>query len=147
MDSVNNSVPIVFLPGRLIHAVLPTAAVEEIIVSKAFEPSSQSASLIIGKILWRDSEVPVIALDKHTEQGKNMEIKGEIITIVKLPKSGDLVGIATVNTPQHIVANDRNLVPNNSPHYLIPHTLHYVSINGKPAIIPNLQQLEEELLH
>lgn len=130
--------------------LLPNASIAEVIGFQEPEKGSDANDWLLGRINWRDYRVPVISFELATGIGSEVSTrKASRIAILntlngnsKLP----YIGMLTQGIPHLQVVQERNIIPNTQGDNKSRFIKEYVLVNGEPAAIPDIDELEKRLL-
>jgi len=140
-------IPCTLIPTNNVNLILPNSAIEEVIVSDAIKPLPHTPSWITGSICWHNQNINIVTFDQpHVTDETNRSGK-HIIVVVRNPSADNnraFFGILAKNMPQVIEANTQNIDRNLRPENTHTHAKSYVYINGKDAIIPDIDLLNRE---
>lgn len=150
------------LPGQItaIHCLmipvsneillLPNASIAEVIAFQTPDADNSSNDWLLGRINWRDYRVPVLSFELLTGIGSELSTrKGSRIAILntlngnsKLP----YIGMVTQGIPHLQVVQEKNIIPNAQDADKSACIKAYVLVNGEPAAIPDIDELEKRIL-
>lgn len=130
--------------------LLPNASIAEVIGYQEPEKDQDTKDWLLGRINWRDYRVPVVSYELAVGGGSNArDRKGSRIAILntlngnsKLP----YIGLLTQGIPHLQVVQEKNIIPNTQGGSKSRFVKEYVLVNGEPAAIPDVDELEKRLL-
>ena len=137
-----------FVPVRKFNLLLPNSAIAEVIVSQSLEKKINSPQWLLGTTQWQNEEIDIIGFDKIDSSDDSPENLKSIIIIVRNPSITGAMrhfGIMTKNRPHIVEANSHTLDKNLHPRASHSHAKSYVVINGKEALIPNIELLAKTI--
>jgi chemosensory pili system protein ChpC len=129
--------------------LLPNSAVAEIIGNREAESLDNTPGWFAGFISWRGKQVPLISFEVLTDKESNAAVRGSRIVIFNALGGNDyLPFFATVSSGiPHLIQANQSIVTalaENDQHadgVLCP-----VLVEGVPALIPDLDAMEEMLM-
>ncbi|MDH5406985.1 MAG: chemotaxis protein CheW [Gammaproteobacteria bacterium] len=130
--------------------LLPNASIAEVIGYQEPESGNDSQEWVIGRIGWRDYRVPVISFEiaaglessTRARKGSRIAILNTLNGNSKLP----YIGMLTQGIPHLQVVQEKNIIPNSSGDTNGRFIKEHVLVNGEPAAIPDIDELEKSLL-
>lgn len=130
--------------------LLPNAAIAEVAAYQVPEPDTSTNDWLLGRINWRDYRVPVISFELLTGTGSDTPInKSSRIAILntlngnsKLP----YIGMITQGIPHLQVVQEKNIISNHQGADKSECIKEYVMLNGEPAAIPDIDEIEKRIL-
>ena len=130
--------------------LLPNASIAEVIGYQEPESGKEAHDWLIGRINWRDYRVPVISFEMASGLESSAKArKGSRIAILntlngnsKLP----YIGLLTQGIPHLQVVQEKNIIPNSQGDGNGRFVKEHVLVNGEPAAIPDIDELEKRLL-
>jgi len=145
------------IPVQGYHLLLPNHCISEVLMCSNIEDYHSPSHWCIGQVPWMHEKRPIVSFEKLEANIQLANKKKSIIIILQLPTSGSGPGSQSSNNemfhfgllanriPQVVQANeqslDREINPTNPHHY----AMSYVMINGKPALIPDIQRIAKLL--
>lgn len=130
------------------NALLPNAAVAEVIAYSEPNMVADGPNWLLGNLPWRDRKVPLVSLEALTgddvveKDGPRIAILNTLNSNPKVPYIAILLqGIPslTLIQPQNVKWDEEKEVQNNSS------VVGYVSMEDGTAIIPDIDNLEERI--
>lgn len=135
------------LNGEL--ALLPNAAVAEVISYAEPEPVSSAPDWLLGRLSWRERRIPLVAFEMASDGQSGKLHKGTRIAVLNtLNGNANMPYIAMqvqglpslqIVRPNAIQFTDRPTMNRQS-------IKAYVNLNGTAAIVPDIDDLESRLL-
>ena len=137
------------LPLNREIAVLPNAAVAEIIPFAEPESAGDAPEWLVGNLTWRERRIPLIMLETASdgEPGK-IHTSCRIAILNTLNGNNDLpyIGMVTQGLPSLQIVRQNNIQFSDSPATTRQSIKAYVNLNGTAAIVPDIDDLESRLL-
>ncbi len=149
MNAAVESVRSLWVPLSELNLLVPNVAIAEVINYQPVELIDQGPDWLIGKILWRDQEVPVISMERMLGFEQKSSMFGARISIVNsVNRNSEVPFFAMVTTgiPRLFSAEADALgdsvlddVPNKEM------VADAVQIGSEQALIPNLEKIQREI--
>jgi chemosensory pili system protein ChpC len=136
------------LPLNKEIAVLPNAAVAEIIPFVQPEAVEGAPDWLVGRLEWRDRRIPLIAFETASDGEAGRLHKGCRIAVLNtLNGSSELPYIAIVmqGLPSLQVVRPNSVQYDDKPSTQRQSIKAYVNLNGTAALIPDIDDLENRL--
>ena len=136
------------LPLNKELAVLPNAAVAEIIPFVQPETIEGAPNWLVGRLEWRDRRIPLIAFETASDgEAGRLHKSCRIAVLNTLNGSGDLpyIAIVTQGLPSLQVIRPNTVQYDDKPSTQRQSIKAYVNLNGTAALIPDLDDLESRL--
>lgn len=144
-DSVHSLV--IPVSGR--NLVLPNAVVAEIVPYHTPEPISGGSSWLLGWLDWRDQRVPLISLEALAGRLPDQAVAGARIAVLnglgghpELP----FFALVTQGIPRLVRISELSITPAPQAVGDDPTVRLQVLVEGEPAVIPDIDALEDLLL-
>lgn len=130
--------------------LLPNASIAEVIGYQEPDKDKDAPDWLLGRIIWRDYRLPVVSFEHAVSGGSGASArKGSRIAILntlngnsKLP----YIGLLTQGIPHLQVVQEKNIIPNTQGDSKSRFVKEYVLVNGEPAAIPDIDELEKRIL-
>jgi len=129
-------------------ALLPNAAIAEVIAYKEPSPIDDAPEWFLGFIDWREKRVPIISFEAFS--GKNIESvkkKSRIAVLNTLNGNAQLpyVGILAQGIPSLAIVQEEGLEQKGDTNESRPSVSAIVEVGGIEAIIPSIDEIELRL--
>ncbi|MEO7558446.1 MAG: chemotaxis protein CheW [Gammaproteobacteria bacterium] len=131
------------------NLILPNTAIAEVIFYVEPEAISTAPEWVLGRLDWRDRSIPLISFELACEQAKPArDPRSKIVVINTIGGNPEInfFAIVTQGLPQLLLIDESKIAPIEHEIEASPLILGRVIVNGEPAIIPNLDALENMLL-
>jgi len=129
-------------------ALLPNAAIGEVIAYKKPSPIDDAPEWFLGFIEWRDKRVPLISFEALS--GKNIETvkkNSRIAVLNTLNGNSQLpyVGILSQGIPSLAIVQEEGLNDKQDADENRPSVAAFVEVGGIEAVIPSIDEIELRL--
>ncbi|MCK4864322.1 MAG: chemotaxis protein CheW [Gammaproteobacteria bacterium] len=129
-------------------ALLPNAAIAEVIAYKKPSPIDDAPEWFLGFIEWRDKRVPLISFEAVS--GKNIELakkNSRIAVLNTLNGNSQLpyVGILSQGIPSLAIVQEEGLSDKQDADENRPSVAAFVEVGGIEAVIPSIDEIELRL--
>jgi len=129
-------------------ALLPNAAIAEVIAYKKPSPIDDAPEWFLGFIEWRDKRVPLISFEALS--GKNIETvkkNSRIAVLNTLNGNSQLpyVGILSQGIPSLAIVQEEGLNDKQDADENRPSVAAFVEVGGIEAVIPSIDEIELRL--
>ena len=148
MSDRSQKVNCTLVPVQGFNLLIPNACIEEVLIRSDIKTNEGGSPGCIGWITWSNQSLPLISFENIDEKiGYTLGKKSIIVLLRHFSKDSNIIyfGILANQIPQVIQANtqtlDKQLTPNSTHSY----ALSYVSISGKPAIIPDIPRIADSI--
>lgn len=137
------------LPLHKEVALLPNAAVAEIIPYSEPEPMSGAPDWFLGMLSWRERRLPLIMFEAASDgEASKLHKNCRIAILNTLNGNNDLpyIGIVTQGLPSLQIVRKNNIQFTDNPVTQRQAIKAYVNLGGTAAIVPDIDVLESRLL-
>ncbi len=129
--------------------ILPNTAIAEVIFYRAPEPVAGAPEWLLGRLNWRDRSIALLSFELACGSTRPLpDARAKIVVINTI--SGNLginfFAIVTQGLPQLLLVDEGKIAPVAHETQSCPLILSRAIVNGKPAIIPDLDAIESMLL-
>lgn len=129
-------------------AILPNAAIAEVIAYKDATPLADAPDWFIGHIEWREKRVPLISFEAMSGKQRQDAVKNSRIAVLNtLNANAQLpyVAILSQGIPSLAIVQESGIEDkeNNEDRQVIGAV---VELGGVEALIPNIDEIEQRLL-
>jgi len=131
------------------HLLLPNAAVAEVVPYADHEKVDGAPEWFLGRMLWRDRHIPLIAFEAVTGGDlPPLQKQSRIAVLNTLNANTDLpyIGILTQGIPHLQVVQEPHMMRDEQPADPRASVADYVLLNGESAVVPDLDALEDRLM-
>jgi len=145
-----DAVHCLLLPLYTDVALLPNAAVAEVITFIEPVPVENAPEWLIGYIHWREHRVPLVMFEATSEGDVGRITKNSRIAVLNtLNGNSELPYIAIVmqGLPSLQIVRPNNIQYADHPAMQRQCIKAYVNLNGVEAIMPDIDELEARLMH
>ena len=142
--NVSIKIPCTLIPVKRFNLLLPNSAIAEVIVTNEIQTVPDAPPWLYGTVNWQNHNIKIILFDQIDTQDIRPEPHKSVITIIRNPVPNSkpaFLGILVRKTPQVLDANSHNLDRNLHPKNNHSCAISYATINGKDALIPNIESL------
>lgn len=142
------TVPCLLIPIEGGMLLLPNAAVAEITGFHNPEPLTDSPEWLMGLLPWREHRLPLLSFEEligRQVSSRAGRIRIAIINTLNGNKDLPFFGIVTQGIPNLIQVNQSILINSADDIDSGPGVLRSVLVNGHPAIIPDMDAIENLL--
>lgn len=129
--------------------LLPNTAVAEIVHYAEPTPVADAPAWLLGLLAWRDRRIPLVSFEAACDQplpASGGRAKIAVLNTLNENTALDFFAVLTQGVPQLMLVNEGKIAPIEHETATHPLVLSQVILNGEPALIPNLDVLEEMLL-
>jgi len=126
------------------NLVLPNSSIAEVLVTTDLTTTVDLPRWYAGEIKWDQRKIQVVSLDHLPSPLKNSERPEYIILIIRNPTPNSpptYFGIIASAIPQIVLANSSTIRKNLQPTNLHEYSMSYVLLNGRPAMIPDIERI------
>lgn len=146
MNDLPHSLPCLLLPLQKGGLLLPSANVVELVLVRQLS-ATMASTFILGRLSWRDVQLPVLSFEGLCEGGIPSEFALRRVVVVKGLSNPDTLpfyGIAVSAIPQllHLSADDMQDLEGED----IIGCRQHVSIAGRAVMLPDCDQIEAHIL-
>jgi chemosensory pili system protein ChpC len=137
------------IPLHGARLILPNTAIAEIVPYSEPEPLEDAPAFLLGRMSWRGQEIPLISFEAvcgKDAPALNPRARLAVLNTLNGNAALPFFAVLTQGIPQLLQVSEANLQPIGHETLLSPMTLCQVLVNGEPAVIPDLDALESELL-
>lgn len=137
------------LPMNKELAILPNAAVAEIIPYSEPEPLADAPDWYLGKLNWRERRIPLIMFEAASdgEAGKiHKNCRIAILNTLNGNKDLSYIGLLTQGLPSLQIVRQNNIQFTDNPVIQRQSIKAYVNLNGVASVVPDIDDLETRLL-
>lgn len=137
------------LPLNKEIALLPNAAVAEIIPFAEPESPGDAPEWLVGKLSWRDRRIPLIMFESASggEAGKiHKNCRIAVLNTLNGNSQLPYIGIVTQGLPSLQIVRQNNIQFSDNPASSRQAIKAYVNLNGTAAIVPDIDEMEARLL-
>lgn len=130
-------------------ALLPNAAIAEVIGYKAPTPLSEAPEWFLGHIEWRNKKVPIISFEGVSGRGVYDAIKNSRIAVLNTINGNaqlPYIGIVSQGIPSLAIVQEEGLEDKSTNKEDRQTVGAYVKLGGLEALIPNLDEVEQRLV-
>lgn len=130
-------------------ALLPNAAVAEVIGYTEPEAVSSAPDWLLGRLTWRDRRIPLVSLERASDGEAGKVHKGTRIAVLNtLNGNGNMpyIAIQVQGLPSLQIVRPNNIQFTDRPTMNRQSIKAYVNLNGTAAIVPDIDDLESRLL-
>ena len=132
--------------GRLL---LPNASVAEVVGYEAPESIPDAPDWLLGQVDWRGQSVPLISFERISgqimEENTGLRTRLAICYTLKGNTQPPYIAILAASIPRLVKVSENNIAPEPEAGELGPEVLRKVWVDGEPAVIPDLDELEERV--
>ncbi|MEW6353376.1 MAG: chemotaxis protein CheW [Pseudomonadota bacterium] len=149
MKDIQITVRCQIIPVHGDNLILPNTAVAEVIHYQDPNAVSGAPDWLLGLLTWRERPIPVASFEAACGQERPApHTRAKIIVLNALSGGADLnfYGLVTQGLPQLTLIDERKIASVEHETETNPLVLSRVIVNDEPAVIPNLDVLEERLL-
>lgn len=137
------------LPLKGEQLLVPSTAIAEIVRFSTPEPVADTPPWMLGRVEWRDRSIAVVSFEAACDA--EVPVDGRQAKIVVLNAPGgyaqlDFFGLVVQEMPKLLQVSEDNLAVIEHETELHPLMHCHVIVDGKTAVIPDLDVLEEKLL-
>jgi chemosensory pili system protein ChpC len=147
MVNTAEAVRSLFIPADGVNLVLPNAAVAEIIPYHAPERADNAPAWQLGRINWRDQNIPVISFEAasghEAPEQAGRRARYAILNAITGDKTLRFYAIQTRDIPHLLNLKADGILPDDSHRKPRGAVLSHVTIGGQAAVIPDLDVLED----
>ncbi len=139
----------VMVPVSGLYLLLPNATVAEVVGYSAPEPVPGSAEWLLGTMMWRGWQVPLISFARLIDQSQTESTQGSRICITKSLINNEkmpYIGILSQGHPRLITVTDENFTEVTTEGNPIG-VAGQVTVNEREAIVPDLDRLGHLVAH
>lgn len=129
-------------------ALLPNAAIAEVIGYKQPVPLSEAPEWFLGHIDWRDKKVPIISFEGVSGKDVQAPIKNSRIAVLNTLNANPqlpYIGILSQGIPSLAIVKDQELQDEGEPDDSRQTVGGYIKLAGIKALIPNIDEIENRL--
>lgn len=147
-DDGLNTVHCLMLPLHKEVAVLPNAAVAEIVQYSVPEKIESAPEWLLGNLLWRERQVPLVSFESISrgDVGK-ISTSSRIAILNTLNGNLDIPYVAIIlqTLPSLQIVREKNINFKDSSNSDRQSVKAFVDINGVQALIPDIDEMESRL--
>jgi chemosensory pili system protein ChpC len=140
----------VLIPLQGAHLLLPNASVAE--VATYAEPVSlpDAPEWLLGQLEWRQQKVPLISFERLIGQVMEDRVDRQTRFAICYTLRGNsqipYIAIQSSAIPHLVQVSKNNISPESDAKEMGPEVLRQVKVNGEPALIPHLDEVEDRVL-
>ena len=137
------------LPLNREIALLPNAAVAEIVPFSEPESPGDAPEWLVGKLNWRDRRIPLVMFESVSDgEAGSIHNNCRIAILNTLNGNNNLpyIGIVTQGLPSLQIVRQNNIQFSDSLAEQRQSIKAYVNLNGTAAIVPDIDDLEARIL-
>lgn len=130
-------------------AILPNAAIAEVIAYKAPTPIDDAPEWFLGYISWRDKRVPLISFEAVSGKDVHAAIKNSRIAVLNTINGNaqiPYVGVLSQGIPSLALVQEEGLEDKGDVVEDRPAVGAFVNFGGMEALIPNIDEIEQRLI-
>ncbi len=137
----------VMIPLAGTQLLLPNVCVAEIVPWRRMQAMKRSPAWCLGLLGWRGENIPVIRYEILNGKGRaNAPKAGRCMVVMNRARSAEgpaFYALAADRLPKMVQLNDNDI--SNQPIALGPAETAVVAVGTEPAVIPNLEYIEEQV--
>lgn len=144
-----DAVHCLLLPLHREIAILPNAAVAEIIGYNEPEPTPDAPEWLLGRLNWRDRRIPLVLFEAASdgEIGKiHKNCRIAVLNTLNGNSQLPYIGMLTQGLPSLQVVRQNNIQFDDNPTIQRQSIKAYVNLNGTASLVPDIDDLENRLL-
>jgi len=129
-------------------ALLPNAAIAEVIVYKEPTPIDDAPEWFLGYIEWRDKRVPLISFEAMSGKGVEAPVNiSRIVVLNTINGNAQLpyVGVLSQGIPSLLVVPEGGLEDKAGDNENRQAVGAFIDLDGAEAVIPDLDEIEQRL--
>lgn len=130
-------------------ALLPNAAIAEVIAYKEPTPIDDGPDWFLGYLEWRDKKVPLISFEAVSGKEVHLPVKNSRVAVLNtLTGNAQMpyVGILTQGIPSLAIVQEQGLEDKGDADDSRPSVGAFVDLGGVEALIPNIDDIEQRLM-
>ena len=137
----------VMIPVAGTQLLLPNVCIAEIVPWRRMQPMERSPAWCLGLLGWRGENIPVIRYEILNKKGSEGAPKtGRCMVVMNRARSAEgpaFYALAADQLPRMVQLNENDI--SNTPISLGPAETVVVAVGTEPAVIPNLEYIEEQV--
>jgi len=124
--------------------------VAEVVGYEPPEPLSDAPDWLLGQVNWRGQSVPLVSLERIMGQPMDEQTSRQTRLAICYTLNGNsrapYIAILAASIPRLIQISDNNIKPESEARELGAEVLRQVRVDGEPALVPDLDALEQRVL-
>ena len=131
-------------------AILPNSAIAEVISFKEPAPVDDAPEWFLGYVDWREKRVPLISFESVSGKELSAAKKNSRICVLNTLNGSTqipYVGILSQGIPSLAIVQEQGMEDKESSDESRPAVGAYVEVGGVNALIPNIDEIEQRLIH
>lgn len=136
------------IPIQGYNLLLPNRCIAEVLMRTEIEKTSSHLPWHLGQVDWYGEKLPIISVEKLESKVQLVPKKKFIIVVIQCQinnAESAYFGILANHIPQVTRANDQSLDREINPQKTHQYAMSYLNINGKSALIPDIQRMAKSL--
>jgi chemosensory pili system protein ChpC len=146
MNAVVESVRSLWLPLDNTNLLVPNVAIAEVLNYRAPDPVEGGPDWLLGRLLWRDQELPVISIERLCGYSLPQGASGSRIAVVNSVSAESnlpFFAMVTAGIPRLFIADADHLGESIAAARTLPDTVaDCVQIGSEEALIPNIAVIQ-----
>jgi len=146
-DSLPDKIACLMIPMQSVTLMLPNEAVAEVVGDLRPEKLPDMPEWYLGQAEWRGLKIPVLSYENLVDGSYTTPTHSSCLIVLnslKAQRTFPFYALLSTQHPRLLRANKKDLVEQETTTGI---NKYHVLINGNVAIIPDLDLLEEKLLH
>lgn len=148
-QTATTTVRSLFIPVENVTLLLPGTVVAEVVPYEEAEAAAGEApEWFLGTVPWREQRIPLVSIDGFMTGESVPAGQRARIAVLKALSNQDSMpyfGIVTRQIPRLVAVYDEGIEPIEDAAAGLPGVAAEVLVNGEPAVVPDLDQIERAL--